>query len=246
MNFKTFYQSFKKPMVLGLFTFVILLISSQYIAYQKYLINENDQKKEIDNQVNFIKEKLQALVMYSHSATRTLAYIVERNGVPRDFDSIAIELLEGHDYFDVVQLVDGDGFIITDQIKSEALQINVTFSSKDENTYKRKLIITDECTNTTVAEFTVYAESIEEDERLRVMTQNMGYNVIASDSTVFRETNLKEFYNLIYQYQNDCLVAAVEYNKNYYSDGDLKPSEELFFSLTIVPFSNVNSPNIRN
>ena len=111
MNFKVFYQFLKKPLVLGSIAFIILLISSQYIAYQKYLINENDQKKEIDNQVNLIKEKLQALVMYCHSATRTLAYIVERNGIPRDFDSLAIELLEGHDYFDAVQLVDGNGFI---------------------------------------------------------------------------------------------------------------------------------------
>ena len=59
-----------------------------------------------------------------------------------------------------------------------------------------------------------------------------------------RKTNLKEYYNLIYQYANDCLVAAIEYNKNYYSDGDLKPSEELFFSLTIVPFATLNTPDI--
>ncbi len=59
-----------------------------------------------------------------------------------------------------------------------------------------------------------------------------------------RKTNLKEFYNLVYQYENDCLVAAIEYNKDYYTDRDLKPSEELFFSLTIVPFANVGSPKI--
>ena len=95
--------------------------------------------------------------------------------------------------YDPNQTVDPiTGYITTDKVVSEALQIDITFSSRNENTYKRKLVITDECTNTIVAEFTVYAESIEEDERLRVMTQNMGYNVIASDSTVFRDTNLKE------------------------------------------------------
>ena len=57
-----------------------------------------------------------------------------------------------------------------------------------------------------------------------------------------RRTNLKEFYNLVYQYENDCLVASIEYNKDYYSDRDLKPTEELFFSLTIIPFANVASP----
>ena len=36
----------------------------------------------------------------------------------------------------------------------------------------------------------------------------------------------------------DCLVAALEYNKDYYSDGTLKPEESLFFSITIMPFDN--------
>ena len=94
--------------------------------------------------------------------------------------------------YDINQKVDGEGYIITDEIRSVAMQVNITFSSSKENTYKRTLQITDECTNTVVAEFTVYAESIAEDERLRIMTQNMGYSVIESDSTVFRDTNIKE------------------------------------------------------
>ena len=59
-----------------------------------------------------------------------------------------------------------------------------------------------------------------------------------------KKTDLTEFYNLIYQYQNDCLVAAIEYNKNYYEDRDIKPSEDIFFSLTITPFTSINSPNL--
>ena len=59
-----------------------------------------------------------------------------------------------------------------------------------------------------------------------------------------RKTNMKEFYNLVYQYENDCLVASIEYNKDYYSDRELIPSEELFFSLTIIPFANVGSSQI--
>jgi PAS domain S-box-containing protein len=111
MKSNRIYLFFKKPLVAGLSSFLILLFITQYIAYQKYLIDENDQKKEINNRVSLIKEKLQALVMYSYSSTKTLGYIVERNGIPTDFDSIAIELLEGQNYFDAVQLVDGDGFI---------------------------------------------------------------------------------------------------------------------------------------
>ena len=43
----------------------------------------------------------------------------------------------------------------------------------------------------------------------------------------------------------DCLVAAVEYNKDYYKDGALKPEESISLSLTIMPFDNsINLPKI--
>lgn len=60
-----------------------------------------------------------------------------------------------------------------------------------------------------------------------------------------KETDITEFYNLIYQYTNDCLAAGIEYNKEYYTDNDLKPTEQLLFTITIVPFGKVNSSNIR-
>ena len=59
------------------------------------------------------------------------------------------------------------------------------------------------------------------------------------------KTGINEFYNLIYQYENDCLTAAIEYNKDYYDDNDVKPTEEIFFSLTIVPFTKTSSPNLK-
>ena len=53
-----------------------------------------------------------------------------------------------------------------------------------------------------------------------------------------KKTDLTEYYNLIYQYKMDCLVAGIEYKKDYYSDVGVKPSEKLFFSITIMPFKN--------
>ena len=57
-----------------------------------------------------------------------------------------------------------------------------------------------------------------------------------------RSISLTEYYDLIYEYKNDCLVANIHYKKNYYNDADIKPTEELFFSLTIIPFYTY-SPN---
>ena len=52
-----------------------------------------------------------------------------------------------------------------------------------------------------------------------------------------RKLNLTEFYDLVYEYKNDCLIAAFKYNKTYYSDRDLKPKEDLLFSVTFFPLT---------
>ena len=52
-----------------------------------------------------------------------------------------------------------------------------------------------------------------------------------------KEISLTEYYDLSYQYKNDCLVAGVKYNKTFYQDNDLKPEENLFFSITLIPLT---------
>ena len=61
-----------------------------------------------------------------------------------------------------------------------------------------------------------------------------------------KKTDLTEYYNLMYQYKNDCLAASIEYNKDYYSDRDVKPEESIFFKLTIIPFGETSSPNLKD
>ena len=62
------------------------------------------------------------------------------------------------------------------------------------------------------------------------------YNSISFGTRRNRELNLTEYYDLVYEYKNDCLIADIKYRKDYYKSGDIKPKEELFFSITIVPF----------
>ena len=71
-------------------------------------------------------------------------------------------------------------------------------------------------------------------------------NTISLETRENKKTELTEFYNLIYQYRNDCLIAAIEYSKDFYSDRDLKPSENIFLKLTIVPFGQTSSPDLIN
>ena len=53
-----------------------------------------------------------------------------------------------------------------------------------------------------------------------------------------RKLNLTEYYDLVYEYKNDCLSAGVKYKKTYYEDRDLKPSENVFFTINLIPLTN--------
>jgi LPS-assembly protein len=52
-----------------------------------------------------------------------------------------------------------------------------------------------------------------------------------------KKINLTEYYNLSYEYKNDCLTAALRFNKSFYQDNDLKPTEDLFFAITLIPLT---------
>jgi LPS-assembly protein len=52
-----------------------------------------------------------------------------------------------------------------------------------------------------------------------------------------KEINLTEYYDLSYEYENDCLTAAIKFNKTFYRDKDLVPTEDLFFSITLIPLT---------
>ena len=70
-------------------------------------------------------------------------------------------------------------------------------------------------------------------------------NSLIFETSENKEKSFTEYYNLIYQYENDCLRAGIEYNKEYYSDQELKPSENLLFKITIMPFGGFNTPNLK-
>ncbi len=70
-------------------------------------------------------------------------------------------------------------------------------------------------------------------------------NSLIFETSENKEKSFTEYYNLIYQYENDCLRAGIEYNKEYYSDQELKPSENLLFKISIMPFGGFNTPNLK-
>ena len=91
----------------------------------------------------------------------------------------------------------------------------------------------DEKNNSINESFTSNSSSFEIDEN----------NSISFNARRNNEKSATEFYNLIYSYKNDCLVASLKFNKEFYKDSALEPEKEIFFTLSLIPFGGVTTGN---
>ena len=57
-------------------------------------------------------------------------------------------------------------------------------------------------------------------------------------------TDSSEFYNLSYEYFNDCLRAGLVYRREFYSDSEIEPENSLMFKITLIPFGDINTPKL--
>ncbi len=57
-------------------------------------------------------------------------------------------------------------------------------------------------------------------------------------------TSSAEFYNLSYDYMNDCLKAGIVFRREFYTDRDIEPDNSLMFRISLIPFAELNSPDL--
>ena len=132
-----------------------------------------------------------------------------------------------------------DGYPLNDRL--------INFSKKnnfDDATYES--ITTEFNINKFKTSFDYVNENDTQQEKTSYLLSELNFNINESNDIYFstrenKEKKLTEYYNLIYQYKNDCLAASVEYSKNYYDDRDIKPEESVFLKLTIMPFGQIAS-----
>ena len=125
---------------------------------------------------------------------------------------------------------------------SENLKIGYNFSlDNDFSTLEHNQIDTTFSINNIVTNFN-FIESTGERGDTNILASSIAYSHDEENSFSFgtrrnRKINLTEFYDLAYQYKNDCLIAGVKYKKTYYSDGDIKPTENILFTITLFPLT---------
>ena len=140
------------------------------------------------------------------------------------------------------------GSLIFEPNKNLKLDYNFSMDSDFQSTNYNSLNA-----GISVNKFVTSFEFLQEDDEVgneSYLSNETVYNFNNAYSLKYRtrrnkKTDFTEFYNLIYEYKNDCLTASIQYNKDYYSDNELKPTEEIFFSLSIVPLATLNTPSAR-
>ena len=125
---------------------------------------------------------------------------------------------------------------------SENIEIGYNFSlDNDLNTLEYNNIDTTISLNNIVTKFNFIEENGERGNS-NIVGGSIAYslddkNFFSFETRRNRRLNLTEFYDLVYEYKNDCLTAGIKYKKTYYSDGDLRPTENLLFTVTLFPLT---------
>ena len=57
-------------------------------------------------------------------------------------------------------------------------------------------------------------------------------------------TSSSEYYDLSYEYINDCLRAGLVYRREFYEDSELETENSLMFKITLIPFGDIDTPSI--
>ena len=76
---------------------------------------------------------------------------------------------------------------------------------------------------------------------------NLNYKTTNNQKLTFENkrnlVSASDYYDLSYEYYNDCLRAALVFRREFYNDSELEPENSLMFKITLVPFGNIDSPS---
>ena len=128
---------------------------------------------------------------------------------------------------------------------SDFFSLNYDFAiDNDFNKFEHNSIEAEFSVNNFVTTFN-FLEKAGEFGDVNTLENITKFNMDDNNSLIFktrrnRKISLTEYYDLVYEYQNDCLTAGIKYRKTYYEDRDLKPKEDLFLTITLFPLTSLD------
>ncbi len=111
------------PKQLAWITFILAVIIGQLIAYRIYLYEKDKESLRLKQEAFHVRSQLGMALRHSITATQMIAFLVEKDLIGNDFDSISKELLKRNKFIDAIQLVKGNTIIKTFPLKGNEVTI---------------------------------------------------------------------------------------------------------------------------
>ena len=94
----------KQPAFYGILIFMFMFALTQFIAYEHFLIDKQKEKEALLHELSNAKDRFRNILYNDIAAANTLAIIYKEFGAPKNFDSVASQVLKGCKYIDAIQL----------------------------------------------------------------------------------------------------------------------------------------------
>ena len=134
-----------------------------------------------DTQNTFVDEFFMFNFDETYTIKETSALIYTPNDGP-DCNTLIINKFDTYDVY------------LDNNLTPKALPVHIAFRANekhDATTYTRTLVMS--YNNKTIARIKFYAETVEEDERLKIWNANLGYNITPEDTIMFYKSDIKEY-----------------------------------------------------
>lgn len=128
----------RKSAIVGIAVFSLLLFITEFSSYLKYQLLTTEEHQTIVDAANTTKNQLENSLNQSYSAARTLAFVVEKYGVPKDFNTISESLIGNSNYIDAMQLVQGG--VITHCYPLEGNEAVIGYNILEDSTRNKEAL----------------------------------------------------------------------------------------------------------
>ena len=133
------FSIFNRPVLLSCVVFIIIAFLFAVLIFERYQLTKENREKEAIEIVHQAKDKIHGVLAQSLSATKILAFLIDKNGEINNFDSIAAQVLESDKGIDALQLVPGGIIKYTYPLKGneKAIGYNILLDSlRNKEAYK--------------------------------------------------------------------------------------------------------------
>lgn len=89
-------------------TFVVLLIITELLVYQRYSITQADERADLEHELDEVRGRLDAILLHNISSANTVAMLFQHDKTLNWFDSTCAKLMTLNDGLDVIQVYQVD------------------------------------------------------------------------------------------------------------------------------------------